>query len=197
MSKGLLGKLESGMEGLIFASRWLQAPLYLGLIVTQLLYVYKFIVELIHLTQHAHESPEAVFLVTVLGLIDVTMVANLLTTVIMGGYVTFVSKLDVGDHPDKPDWLSHIDPGSIKVKLASSLIGISSIHLLKSFIELSGPNPDAAAQSERTLGWQIAVHATFVLSTILLAATEYIMQRRNALGAAHGENPGDAAAKDH
>jgi uncharacterized protein (TIGR00645 family) len=108
---------------LVFGSRWIQAPLYGGLIVAELLYAFKFLVELWEMGKHFQQLEETKFMLGVLGLIDVTMVANLLTMVIIGGYATFVSKLDLETHPDRPDWLTHVDPGTIKIKLAASLVG--------------------------------------------------------------------------
>ncbi|HQY29577.1 MAG TPA: YqhA family protein, partial [Burkholderiaceae bacterium] len=135
---------------LIFASRWLQLPLYLGLIVAQLVYVFLFVEELIHLVELlwnpaaldatvdrlaiAERNKETVIMIIVLSLIDVVMISNLLIMVIVGGYETFVSRLGLEGHPDQPEWLSHVNANVLKVKLATAIIGISSIHLLKSFI---------------------------------------------------------------
>jgi uncharacterized protein (TIGR00645 family) len=165
------------LGNLIFLSRWLQAPLYLGLIVAQVVYVYRFLVELWHLIAFAvleHAAPasvpasvtdtETIVMLTVLGLIDVVMIANLLIMVIVGGYETFVSRLNLKDHPDQPEWLSHVNAGILKVKLAMALIGISSIHLLKTFI-----NAGSSSISERTIFWQVTIHITFVLSAVALA----------------------------
>ena len=163
-------RIEHLFETLVFASRWIQAPLYGGLIVAELLYAYKFLVELWEMISHIHQQQETVFMLGVLGLIDVTMVANLLTMVIIGGYATFVSKLDLDQHPDRPEWLTHIDPGTIKIKLAASLIGISSIHLLKSFVDIANENPEH-------IKWKIFIHMTFLGSAILLAWTDKIMQK--------------------
>ncbi len=153
----------------IFLSRWLQAPLYVGLIVAQAVYVYHFIIELAHLVTHANRITEKEIMLTVLGLIDVVMIANLLIMVIVGGYETFVSRLRLDGHPDQPEWLSHVNAGVLKVKLATALIGISSIHLLKTFIEVgSKPVPD------NTVLWQVVLHMTFVISALLLAVTDKI-----------------------
>ncbi|MEK9142574.1 MAG: TIGR00645 family protein [Nitrospirota bacterium] len=162
--------VEATFESIIFASRWIQAPLYAGLIVVELLYAYKFLIELWEMVLHINKMDETVFMLGVLGLIDVTMVANLLTMVIIGGYATFVSKLDLEQHPDRPDWLTHVDPGTIKIKLAASLIGISSIHLLKGFVDVANENPEH-------LKWKIFIHMTFLASAILLAWTDKIMQK--------------------
>src|SRR5687767_8886099 len=140
-------KSKKTLGSFIFLSRWLQAPLYLGLIVAQAVYVYRFLLELSHLIGFSllgHSPPasvptdatdaETVVMLSVLGLIDVVMIANLLIMVIVGGYETFVSRLRLEGHPDQPEWLSHVNAGILKVKLATALIGISSIHLLKTFI---------------------------------------------------------------
>jgi uncharacterized protein (TIGR00645 family) len=161
---------EAFFESVVFASRWIQAPLYAGLIVAELLYAYKFLIELWEMVVHINKMEETVFMLGVLGLIDVTMVANLLTMVVIGGYATFVSKLDLDQHPDRPDWLTHVDPGTIKIKLAASLIGISSIHLLKGFVDVANENPEH-------LKWKIFIHMTFLASAILLAWTDKIMQK--------------------
>ena len=122
------------LEGFIFWSRWLQAPLYVGLVVAQGVYVYQFMHELAILVTKAGSLTEAEVMLIVLGLIDVVMIANLLIMVIIGGYETFVSKLDLEGNPDQPEWLSHVNAGVLKVKLAVALISISSIHLLRTFI---------------------------------------------------------------
>ena len=155
-------------ERLIFASRWLQAPLYVGLIVAQGVYVYKFLVELWHIVSHADTLKEQDIMLGVLVLIDVVMIANLLIMVIIGGYETFVSRLDLRGHPDQPEWLSHVNAGVLKVKLATALICISSIHLLQSFIR-------ASEKTDKEMTWQVVIHCTFVLSAFMLAWTDRVM----------------------
>jgi uncharacterized protein (TIGR00645 family) len=162
------GRVEDLFETIVFASRWIQAPLYGGLIVAELLYAYKFLAELWEMIVHIRQLQETAFMLGVLGLIDVTMVANLLTMVVIGGYATFVSKLNLDGHSDRPDWLSHVDLGTIKVKLAASLIGISSIHLLKAFVDVANENPEH-------IKWKIFIHMTFLGSAILLAWTDKII----------------------
>jgi uncharacterized protein (TIGR00645 family) len=154
----------------IFMSRWLQAPLYIGLIVAQGVYVWQFWVELYHLiTMMADKNmTETALMLVVLGLIDVVMISNLLVMVIVGGWETFVSRLELQNHPDQPEWLSHVNAGVLKVKLATAIIGISSIHLLKTFI-------NAASYDEKTLMWQTLIHVTFVLSAVAIAYTEKIV----------------------
>ncbi len=160
-------KSIKAMEGFIFWSRWLQAPLYLGLIVAQGVYVYQFMHELIHLITKVGSLTENEVMLIVLGLIDVVMIANLLIMVIIGGYETFVSRLDLDNHPDQPEWLSHVNAGVLKVKLAMALIGISSIHLLKTFI-----NADQLA--DRVIIAQVVIHVSFLLSALAIAWTDKI-----------------------
>lgn len=162
-----MGQSQKTLGSFIFLSRWLQAPLYFGLIVAQGVYVYHFVAELFHLLQNASGIKETEIMLTVLGLIDVVMIANLLIMVIVGGYETFVSRLNLEGHPDQPEWLSHVNAGVLKVKLATALIGISSIHLLKTFIE-------AERLTDRIIMWQIAIHLTFVASAFMLAWTDRI-----------------------
>ena len=154
----------------IFMSRWLQAPLYIGLIVAQGVYVWQFWIELYHLIimMANKDMTETALMLVVLGLIDVVMISNLLVMVIVGGWETFVSRLELENHPDQPEWLSHVNAGVLKVKLATAIIGISSIHLLKTFI-------NAASYDEKTLMWQTLIHVTFVLSAIAIAYTEKIV----------------------
>ena len=165
------------LESLIFASRWIQAPLYLGLIVTQVVYCWLFMVELSHLVAGAfgpHHMTETDVMLIVLGLIDVVMIANLLVMVIVGGYETFVSRLDLEGHPDQPEWLSHVNAGVLKIKLSTAIIGISSIHLLKSFI-------NAANLSQHTLQWQVIIHVVFLFSALAMAIVDKTMTQTLAL----------------
>ena len=168
------------LESLLFGSRWLQAPLYLGLVFAQGVYVFKFLQELTHLVGHAVTLSEIDIMLIVLGLIDVVMVANLLIMVTVGGYQTFVSRLDLDDHPDQPEWLSHVNAGVLKVKLATALIGISSIHLLKTFIEVGhkmtqAPDPFALSKLEHGVLFQVGIHLTFVISALVMAYTDKVM----------------------
>ena len=180
------------LPNLIFASRWLQLPLYLGLIIAQGVYVFHFWVELVHLVEAAfgHQPAvdllvksvgykaaagesitklnETLIMLVVLGLIDVVMISNLLIMVIVGGYETFVSRLDLEGHPDQPEWLSHVNASVLKVKLATAIIGISSIHLLKTFI-------NADNYSEKTLLWQTLIHVAFLASAMAIPPTDRIL----------------------
>ncbi len=163
-----MNRIINPLEKLIFASRWLQAPLYLGLIVAQGVYVYQFMHELALLISQIGSLTEAQVMLIVLGLIDVVMIANLLIMVIIGGYETFVSRLDLEGNPDQPEWLSHVNAGVLKVKLATALIGISSIHLLKTFI-------NAEHLADRIILWQVAIHLSFLISALAIAWTDRIM----------------------
>ena len=172
------------LPALIFASRWLQLPLYLGLIVAQVVYVVLFLEELWHLVailwdphalEHTTErlaigdlQKETVIMIIVLSLIDVVMISNLLIMVIVGGYETFVSRLNLGAHPDQPEWLSHVNANVLKVKLGTAIIGISSIHLLKSFIS-------AGTLTEHTLLWQTVIHVVFLVSAVSIALIDRLL----------------------
>ena len=167
------------LPNLIFASRWLQLPLYLGLILAQAVYVFQFWGELIHLaalvTSIGYKSDvqltglnETIIMLVVLALIDVVMISNLLIMVIVGGYETFVSRMHLENHPDQPEWLSHVNASVLKVKLATAIIGISSIHLLKTFI-------NAANYTDKVLIAQTVIHITFLLSAMAIAYTDRLM----------------------
>ena len=180
----------SPLPKLIFASRWLQLPLYLGLIAAQAVYVLHFLVELKHLIAAAFGSVpdlqalissigykttvpltalnETIIMLVVLALIDVVMISNLLIMVIVGGYATFVSRMDLDGHPDQPEWLSHVNASVLKVKLATAIIGISSIHLLKTFI-------NADNYTDRVLIAQTVIHIAFLLSAMAIAYTDKMM----------------------
>ena len=175
---------------IIFASRWLQLPLYLGLIAAQGVYVWHFLLELWHLVEAAFGNQEAlrmlvtsigykpevqitslnetVIMLVVLALIDVVMISNLLIMVIVGGYETFVSRMGLDRHPDQPEWLGHVNASVLKVKLGLSIIGISSIHLLKTFI-------NAANYDVKVLMWQTIIHVVFLLSALAIACTDKLL----------------------
>jgi uncharacterized protein (TIGR00645 family) len=161
----IMKKLEKTLEGIIFWSRWMQAPLYLGLIAALGVYVVQFFSELFHLITITGVQSENDIMLIVLGLIDVVMIANLLIMVIIGGYETFVSRLNLDDHPDQPEWLSHVNAGVLKIKLSTAIISISSIHLLKTFINPVGHIWQA----------QVAIHITFIVSAIAMAYTDKLM----------------------
>jgi uncharacterized protein (TIGR00645 family) len=164
----------------IFASRWLQLPLYLGLIVAQVVYVYLFLKELIHLVLTSPSVTEQGAMLIVLGLIDVVMISNLLIMVIVGGYETFVSRMELERHPDQPEWLSHVNASVLKIKLAMAIIGISSIHLLRTFIEAGALGTDKSTYTEAGIMWQSIIHGLFILSAIGIALVDWISQLTGA-----------------
>ncbi len=167
---------RNALSKLVFSSRWMQLPLYLGLIAAQAVYVVVFVKELWHLIHGAITLDEQGVMLIVLGLIDVVMISNLLVMVIVGGYETFVSRLNLRGHPDQPEWLSHVNASVLKVKLAMAIIGISSIHLLKTFIEAGSIGLEGARTTETGVMWQTIIHMAFILSAIGIAWTDYIMQ---------------------
>ena len=195
-----ISKPIAPLPKLIFASRWLQLPLYIGLIAAQAIYVFHFWVELVHLIEAAFGSEvalqklitsigyvtttqitglnETIIMLVVLALIDVVMISNLLIMVIVGGYETFVSRMGLESHPDQPEWLSHVNASVLKVKLATAIIGISSIHLLKTFI-------NAANYSEKVLMWQTIIHVVFLLSAMAIAYTDRLLHHPAADDEAH------------
>jgi uncharacterized protein (TIGR00645 family) len=161
---------------LIFSSRWLQLPLYLGLIVAQVVYVYLFLKELLHLVMHTATVTELQAMLIVLGLIDVVMISNLLIMVIVGGYETFVSRMELNRHPDQPEWLSHVNASVLKIKLAMAIIGISSIHLLRTFIEAGTLGTQNSTYTEAGIMWQTIIHTVFILSAIGIAIVDRLSQ---------------------
>lgn len=183
------------LPSLIFASRWLQLPLYLGLIAAQAVYVFHFWVELVHLLEAAFGNEKAlqalitsigyktdvqitslnetIIMLVVLALIDVVMISNLLIMVIVGGYETFVSRMNLESHPDQPEWLSHVNASVLKVKLAMAIIGISSIHLLKTFI-------NAGNYEIKVLMWQTIIHVVFLMSALAIALTDRLLSATHA-----------------
>src|SRR5882757_3905490 len=171
--------LEPGLRPLpqlIFSSRWLQLPLYLGLIVAQGVYVILFLKELWHLVLGAMHFTEQEIMLVVLGLIDVVMISNLLIMVIVGGYETFVSRLELQKHPDQPEWLSHVNASVLKIKLAMAIIGISSIHLLRTFIYAGSLGAQGNPLTETGVMWQAIIHTIFILSALGIAGVERLSQ---------------------
>ena len=185
--------IETFLERGIFGSRWLLLPIYLGMIAAQAMYTWKFLTGLMHL---GHEliapavppnltdptligsQQEAHFLMMILGLVDFLMVANLIVMVVIGGYATFVSKLDLDEHADRPAWLDHIDPGTLKTKLAGALIGVSGIHLLQTFADIGIKIKNTETINTELVMWQVVIHLTFVISTIILAWSDLLLEKK-------------------
>ncbi len=173
MSKDV-NKIEQGFEFFIFWSRWIQAPMYGGLVIASLFFTYKFAFELYHLMHDINVATEEKVMLMVLTLIDMVMVANVLLMIIIGGYATFVSKLNIGKHEDRPAWLQSMDPGTLKVKLSASLVGVSGVHLLKAFVNVDN-------LSEHHLLWQSIIHVIFLASAIGLAFSEKVLHQAHNL----------------
>ncbi len=194
-------KLEHGLEGIIFASRWIQAPMFVGLIIASLLYAYRFILELIALLPTIHERNEDLLL-GVLGLVDMMMVANLVAMIVIGGYTLFVSKLNIGASEDRPEWLDQTTAATLKIKLAAALVGVSGIHLLKTFIELGGEHGEHDAMyhgdfaDNMRIMWQVIIHVVFLLSSIILSVSERILHPPGAHGHAPKHQTNHAAVED-
>src|ERR1700754_3528437 len=171
------GKTLRPIPMMIFGSRWLQLPLYVGLIVAQGVYVVLFLKELWHLITHSFDFSEQQIMLVVLGLIDVVMISNLLVMVIVGGYETFVSRLKLEGHPDQPEWLSHVNASVLKIKLAMAIIGISSIHLLRTFIEAGNVGTEEGTRYTVTgIILQTVIHTVFILSALGIAWIDRISQ---------------------
>lgn len=164
----MMNSTNAKIANFIFMSRWLQAPLYFGLMVILCVYVYEFGIGLLHLVTSVNQLTETGIMLLALDLIDMVMIANLLIMVILGGYETFVSRLDLGDHPDQPEWLDHVNAGTMKIKLALAIVTISSIHLLRTFI-------DPSQRDLEVVKWQVIIHLALVVSAIFVAFTDRIM----------------------
>ncbi|CAA7616893.1 TIGR00645 family protein [Magnetospirillum sp. SS-4] len=161
--------IERSLERLIFASRWLLAPFYLGLVASLVLLLIKFIQEFLHTVPHVMEMSENQVILTVLSLIDLSLAGNLLLIVIFSGYENFVSKINTGDSEDRPDWMGKVDFSGLKLKLIASIVAISGIHLLKAFM-------DVQSIDKENLGWMVGIHLVFVISGVLLAVMDRISE---------------------
>jgi uncharacterized protein (TIGR00645 family) len=174
-------RIENAIEYGIFASRWLLAPIYLGLIVGTICFSVTFFEGLWHLVHGITTGVDGVrfaereAITAVLTLLDMIMVANLVVMVLIGGYATFVSKLDLDHEKDRPDWLDHIDPGTLKTKLAGALVSISGIHLLQTFNDLTKPG---YVLDNHKIGWQVGIHVAFIATTVLLAWSDLVFERK-------------------
>ena len=173
-----MSKVEERMEQILFASRWLMAPFYLGLVISLALLLFKFIQEIFHFLPTIFEMKETELIIWILTLIDLSLAGNLLLIVIFSGYENFVSKMAVEEHEDKPAWMGKVDFGGLKLKLVASIVAISAIQLLKTFMDIRHVN-------EQEAFWQVVVHLTFVVSGVLLAAMDWIAGKARALHEGH------------
>ena len=167
----MLEKIEHGLEKVIFNSRWLLAPFFLGLVVGIALLFVKFAQELFHLAAHVITAPESDIIIGILALVDMALVGSLLLMIIFSGYEIFVSKIDVADHEDRPDWMGKVDFGGLKLKVIGAIVAISAIDLLKSYLAITSANTEADAEM---LKWKVIIHMTFVLSGVLFASMDRI-----------------------
>jgi uncharacterized protein (TIGR00645 family) len=171
-------QVEASMERVSFASRWLMAPFYMGLVVSLALLSFKFCQELLHFLPNILEMKETDLILWILTLIDLSLAGNLLLIVIFSGYENFVSKMDVGEHEDKPAWMGKVDFGGLKLKLVASIVAISAIQLLKTFMDISHV-------TEQQAFWQVVVHLTFVASGVLLAVMDWVAGKARLLHEGH------------
>lgn len=162
--------VERVFESVLFGSRWLMAPFYLGLVFSLGVLMVKFAQEFVHFAQGFWAAKDSDVILGLLTLIDLSLAGNLLVMVVFAGYENFVSKIDLGDHPDRPDWLGKIDFGGMKLKLIASIVAISGIHLLKKFMTLDTVNMEQ-------LPWLVGIHMTFVVSGVLLAFMDLLVSR--------------------
>lgn len=181
--------IERRFEQIIFASRWLLAPFYLGLVVSLGALLVKFTQEILHMIPHVLEMSEKDVLLGVLTLIDLSFAGNLLLMVIFAGYENFVSKIDVANHEDRPDWMGKVDFGGLKLKLIASIVAISGIHLLKAFMNL-------AQTSRDELMWLVIIHMTFVISGVLLACMDRL-EGHHGHAASPAEKAGSKSVASH
>jgi uncharacterized protein (TIGR00645 family) len=169
--------IENIIEYLVFASRWIQAPIYLGLILGSLLYVYKFMEELASLAMQVQTMTEVQVMLAILGLIDISMVMNLLVIVIIGGYSIFTSRIDFDEQEDRPHWIDNLDADRLKVKLATSLASISGVHLLKTFIDI---HSETETGTYDALTFEIVIHLVFIFSALILAWIARILEHKDS-----------------
>ncbi len=175
--RGITKAVEATIEFCVFASRWAQAPIYLGLIAGSILYAYKFLDELVGLAMNINTWSEVEVMLGILGLIDISMVMNLLIIVIIGGYSIFTSKIDFDEQEDRPHWIDNLDADRLKVKLATSLASISGVHLLKTFIDI---HEEAKTDGFKSLEFEIIIHLVFIISALILAWIARILEHRNS-----------------
>jgi uncharacterized protein (TIGR00645 family) len=166
--------MEKILETLMFRSRWILAPMYLGLVGGLVMMMIKFVQEFVHIFSHILISEEKEVVLSILGLVDITLVANLLIMVIFSGYENFVSKIDVADHEDRPGWMGKVDYSGLKIKLIGSIVAISAIDLLKAFMHQSTPNIDHLTNSQ--MGWMVGIHFTLILSGVLFALMDKLAE---------------------
>jgi uncharacterized protein (TIGR00645 family) len=182
-------KIEHGLEVLIFNSRWLLAPFYLGLVGGVVILLIKFGQEFFHLLPHVLGAPESDIILMILTLVDMSLVANLLIIVIFSGYENFVSKIDTAGHEDRPDWMGKVDFSGLKIKVIASIVAISAIELLKSFVNVSSlgtPGEDWRwTVEDKALAWKVGIHFLLVVSGVLFAIMDKVAESTPKHGSKH------------
>jgi len=175
----MLKKFEAALEGMIFNSRWLLAPFYIGLVGAMLLLLVKFCQEFIHMAPHILDSSEGDAILAILTLVDMSLVANLLLIIILSGYENFVSKIDTAGHEDKPDWMGKVDFSALKLKLIASIVAISAIELLKSFVNMEKILVPDSGYGETQLMWKVIIHVVLVISGVLFAVMDRVSEPKD------------------
>jgi uncharacterized protein (TIGR00645 family) len=165
--------VERFLEQVIFKSRWLLAPVYVGLTAVLLILVVKFVQELAHIVPSILDVPEEQIVLAALTLVDIALVGNLILMVVFAGYENFVSKIDTKDHVDRPDWMGKVDMSGLKIRLIASIVAISSIQVLKAFFNVHD-------YSDRHLAWMVGIHVMFVVSGVLLALMDWIAEKASS-----------------
>ena len=179
--------IETLLESLIFNSRWLLAPFYLGLVIGIVMLLVKFGQELIHTVPNIMTLSESEVVLAVLALVDLSLVANLLLIVIFSGYENFVSKINTAGHEDRPEWMGQVDFSSLKIKVIASIVAISAIELLKGFVYLGvllnsgGDTPAIWSEADQALAWKVGIHAVLVISGVLFAYMDSLSEKTHAL----------------
>jgi len=172
----MMKKIETRLEGLIFNSRWLLAPFYIGLVGAVILLLVKFCQEFIHVAPHILDSSEGDAILAILTLVDMSLVANLLLIIIFSGYENFVSKIDAAGHEDKPEWMGKVDFSALKLKLIASIVAISAIELLKAFVNMEKILAPESGSGETVLLWKVIIHVVLVISGVLFAVMDRIAE---------------------
>lgn len=162
-------KIENTLEVIIFGSRWLLAPFYIGMVVAVGMLLVKFLQEFLHIVPHILANTESEMILAILTLVDMSLVANLLIIIIFSGYENFVSKIDTAGHEDRPDWMGKVDFSGLKVKVIASIVAISAIELLKAFMNVG-------AYTTEQLAWKVGIHATLVASGVMFAVMDKIVE---------------------
>ena len=168
-------RIEHALEVLMFNSRWLLAPFYIGLVIGIAMLLVKFVQEFFHIVPRIFDSTESEVVLAILTLVDMSLVANLLIIIIFSGYENFVSKIHTGDHEDRPEWMGKVDFSGLKLKLIASIVAISAIELLKSFVNVVNFTPEQLTLNS-PLGWKVGIHVALIITGVLFAVMDRIAE---------------------